>query len=1107
MRYEQYYRHIFKLKKIRDFLHYYRFLIFAITGTAVITSSTMFSIKGLINGEVLFANTITYGESYQPTGTAIFEEVTYEYATVDTDQWDETAPIRVGNYQVRGKAKNNFNDYYYGKTYYYSIVPKPMVVNYVSSSVLYGEKPRLNVPLLYQDQVSDYSMLVDDYSSRETMMALDLSTFKIVDAAGDDVTYCYTILQEPTPFTFLPRSVEFVFRGGEKIFDGTPLSNDTYELKGDLVVGDRYELDPSLTQTFLGSTVNERQVRFFNQEGLDVSHLYDVETDSESLLINKRPMTLRSNSLSKVYDGIAFGDDQFIQETISGELMAGHRFETTYTQSLQYLVGNDVNAFTVTIFNEADEVVNDVYDLELEFGNFSITKRPLTVTTNSAQQIYNGTPLDADGYTITSGELAPLDQIDSVCDRSILNVGEISNTCAFKIMHPSGVEVTSSYDLNAISGRLLIGQRPLTIQLPSRQKVYDGTPLEVKDYSYDDRQLAEGHNLRLDRWTSVINAGTYDHNFEWTILDSQGLPVTSNYALQILGIEDAVRIDKRPLSLQTKSLARMYNANPLSVFAFTSNADRFDIVAGDLATGQTIRVLSASSLTNVGSIPNVIEVVIESTQGNNVINVTSNYELTINTGTLSINTYQSLTLSSTNQTKIYDDQAFTSTTNYTVSPSLFAGDRISNIRITSAQVDVGSSAMVIDPTSIVIRNSRNDIITSNYDLIIVANQGQLTVNKRPLNVRINSQQKTYDGQPLVSNLQAQVITPTSIVAGHSLQITSGSTPPVSVTDFGNPVTTSSIAKVFKGAVDVTANYNLNVEEGTLRINQRVISVQTNGGTKVYDGTPLTTFTPTASLRQGSLSLVTGHQLVPTFDKGGYQPTNVFDQFGQGYANTATFRIIDTLNQDRDVTFNYAFQNNTYGDVVITKRPITLSVIPLRLEYNGKVQGYNTPKSTISPRNPLDLNPVYLTQGTLPNGFKLETGLNLQATDVGEYLNNFQLVDLAFYDAANQPIDERNFEITKNLGLVIQQRPITISSLSGSKAEDGLTFPKTKQISQGQLAEGHTIVYPETPDMILARAEPYINEIYPPIIYDELGRDVTFNYQITYQKGEVVIFKK
>jgi hypothetical protein len=44
-------------------------------------------------------------------------------------------------------------------------------------------------------------------------------------------------------------------------------------------------------------------------------------------------------------------------------------------------------------------------------------------------------------------------------------------------------------------------------------------------------------------------------------------------------------------------------------------------------------------------------------------------------------------------------------------------------------------------------------------------------------------------------------------------------------------------------------------------------------------------------------------------------------------------------------------------------------------------------------------------------------------------------------------------------------------------------------------------------MILARPEPYINEIYPPLIYDALGRDVTFNYQITYQQGEVVILKR
>ena len=1104
MQYEQYYRRIFKLKKIRDFIHFYRFLILTITGIAVITSSTMFSIKGLVNGEVFFDNTITYGESYRPSGTAIFEDVTYEYATVDSDQWNETAPIRVGDYQVRGKAKNNFNDYYYGKTHYFSIAPKTVSIRFLDASVVYGTKPRISFPLIYRDQISEYNIKVDDYATQETMIEVDLATLKITDGKGEDVTFCYTFVQEPSPLFLLPRPIEFSFKGSEKIYDGTPLSNDAYEVKGDLVTGDRLELDPSLQQTDLGSVLNRRQVRFLNEDDLDVSHLYDVSIKSESLMVTKRPLTLRSEAISKMYDGEVFAEEQFIQETESGTLLAGHRMETTFLQTSRYVVGSDVNAFSVTILNEDDEIVNGFYDLKLNFGNFSITKRPLSVETNSAQKVYDGSLLEDKGYTITSGELTAFDRIESVCDQSILAVGKINNTCKFTIMHASDTDVTNSYDLNPIAGQLLIDQRPLTIQLPRGQKVYDGTALEVKNFSVDETQLAEGHTIRLDQWTSVVNVGTYDHDFQWTILDSQGIPVTSNYQLQVLDFKDAVTISKRPLSLLTKSLSRAYNATPLEVFSAASNADRFDVVSGDLAVGHTIRLLSSSSLTNVGSIPNVIDVVIENALKNNV---TSNYDLSIESGTLTVNTFQSITITSTDQTKTYDDQAFTSATNYSLSRNLFGGDRISNIRITSTQVDVGSSPMVIDPTSIVIRNSRNEVITSNYDLIIVANTGQLTVTKRPLTVRVSTQQKTYDGQPLVSNQQAQVIAPTTIVPGHSLQVSSGVTPPVSVTDYdnGNTTPTNSVVKVFRANVDVTGNYNLNVEEGSLRINQRIISVQTNGGTKVYDGTPLTSFTPTASLRTGTL--VAGHQLVPTFDKQGYQPTNVFDIHGRGYSNSATFRIIDTFNQNRDVTFNYSFQQPLFGTVEITKRPITLSVIPLRLEYNGALQGYNTPKSTISPRTAGDLNPVYLTTGTLPAGFRLETGLNLQATDAGEYLNNFQLVDLAFYNSANQLIDERNFEITRNFGLIIQRRPITISSLSGSKAEDGESFPKTKQISQGELAPGHTIVYPETPDMIFARPEPYINEIYPPIIYDALGRDVTLNYQITYQPGEVVIFKR
>jgi len=535
MQYEQYYRRIFKLKKIRDFLYYYRLLIFSFTGIAVTISSTMFSIKGLVHGEVFFDTSVTYGELFQPNGTAVFEDVTYEYAAVDSDQWDEIAPIRVGNYQVRGKARNNFNDFYYGKTHFFSITPKPVKVLVLDSALVYGENPRISFPLMYQDQISDFTINVEDYAVTDTNIEVDLSTLVITDSSGEDVTFCYNFVQEITPIKLLPRPVEFSFKGNARAYDGTPLSNDAYELKGNLASGDRYELNPSLQQIDIGSILNRRQVRFFNQDDLDVSHLYDVLTKSESLMVTKRPLVLRSNDLNKVYDGVAFSEEKFVQEIVSGTLLAGHRIETTFLQTTRFTVGADLNAFTVNVFSN-EEIVNELYDFDLDFGNFSITKRPLTVETNSAQKVYDGTILENRGYTITAGELSSYDRIESVCDSSILAFGETPNVCSFTIIHDSEMDVTNSYDLNSISGQLLIGQRPLTIQLPSRQKVYDGNALEVRDFNVEESQLAEGHTIRLDQWTSVINAGTYDHDFQWTILDSQGIPVTSNYQLQVLGI-------------------------------------------------------------------------------------------------------------------------------------------------------------------------------------------------------------------------------------------------------------------------------------------------------------------------------------------------------------------------------------------------------------------------------------------------------------------------------------------------------------------------------------------------------------------------------------------
>jgi hypothetical protein len=1095
MRYDQYYQRIIKLKKIRDAIYFYRFVILASVATMVVISSTLFGIKGLVNGEVFFSNQINYGETYSPQGQAFFGSVTYEYANFNSDDWQETAPILVGNYQVRGKSRNNFNDYYYGNTHFFSIIPKSIQVNFEQSTILYGETPSITLPLAYQDTLLSYNIEYEDITKASTMVETKLDTIVIVNNLGIDVTFCYHITQEPIAIDFIQRPINIKLEGGRKIYDGLPLLNESYQVEGSLAFEDRLEIDDGPSQTAIGETPNNRSIKIMNLDGKEVTHLYRINLTTETLLVTKRPLLIRSNSLTKGYDGLPFIDDLFNYDIISGSLLPEHQIHATYSNKSSFQVMEGFNEISISVLDEIEGIVNDYYDISYDFGTINIEARPLTVSSNSADKIYDASPLSAPAYEIVAGDLAAGDTIEGVCEQTIITTGFIPNTCEFSIFHSSGIDVTSSYLVNPINGVLMIAARPLSLQILPKTITYNGELLEGDDFLFDEAQLVQGHQFILDDWSRVFNAGTYDNVIQWRILDEEGLPVSQHYQMNISGDQNALTILKRPLTLATKTLTQTYNGTPLTVMTSDDNDDKFDVVNGDLAFGDRITVSSASSLTNVGQVSNMVEVVIRN--ANNQV-VTSNYDLTINPGTLTVEPYQFISITSKNQLKTYDDKPFmTSSANaYTISPNLFPGDYISNISIFSDQIDVGSGPIQIDAESIVIRNNRNEIINKNYELIIVANQGQLEVIPRPFDIRINSQTKIYDDTPLLSNQGYSVLRGT-LVSGHQLQISSGSTPPVQLRYPGGPVFTSTLAKIFRGDIEVTSNYNFYLEEGTLTVDRRPITIVSNGGSKTYDGTPLN-FNATAGVKNTSLPLVTGHAIVTTFLEGGRRPINVSDS----YTNHIMSRIIDTNNSNEDVTDRYII-NYEPGNVEILPRNITLSIIPMRLQYNGTIQGYNHPKSTISPRALLDFNPVYLTNGTLPSGFRLETGLTIMRIDQGVY-TDYEFTDLAIYNANNEPVSLQNFNISRTGALTIERRNITIQSLAGTKDYDGKTFPKTKWISQGSLALGDIIIYGETPDMIESSTNEYINEIFVLDILDQNNRSVLMNYTIMLQPGRVSI---
>ena len=94
-------------------------------------------------------------------------------------------------------------------------------------------------------------------------------------------------------------------------------------------------------------------------------------------------------------------------------------------------------------------------------GTFKITERPLTITADSAERVYDGTPLTADGFS--SEGLAEGDSISSAkVEGSQTEIGSSANTVSdAKIINAKGKDVTANYSITYVPGTLTVVAVPV----------------------------------------------------------------------------------------------------------------------------------------------------------------------------------------------------------------------------------------------------------------------------------------------------------------------------------------------------------------------------------------------------------------------------------------------------------------------------------------------------------------------------------------------------------------------------------------------------------------------------------------------------------------------
>ena len=277
--------------------------------------------------------------------------------------------------------------------------------------------------------------------------------------------------------------------------------------------------------------------------------------------------------------------------------------------------------------------------------------------------------------------------------------------------------------------------------------------------------------------------------------------------------------------------------------------------------------------------------------------------------------------------------------------------------------------------------------------------------------------------------------------------------------------------------DVTSNYTIDYSPVDVTLTQKSVNFSVNAS-KEYDGTPLYAHTEDVLIND---ELVEGDHIEILSED------NIVNAGSENIENVDVHAVSDTFG---DVTNLYDFNLSSSSKLTINQREIDLIVGSLERTYNGKATNLDYDFCT----------PI----GDLVDGDTLEVTFN-QYIDAGTYDVEPYMIKVTNKDGLDVT-DNYKFNVSKGK-CVINKIDITISTPSLSFAYDGQvhTADEFKLIS-GNLVSGDAIQVENEFSTETGDAGTYENKVTVKIV-NENGQDVSKNYNITYEYGDVEVTKK
>ena len=387
--------------------------------------------------------------------------------------------------------------------------------------------------------------------------------------------------------------------------------------------------------------------------------------------------------------------------------------------------------------------------LEIEKQIPVIVLSKITIKIPDATKAYNGIALKAEDFEVRSGDealkagvMADGDVAKVRVSGERLYVGSSDAALVgYDILDGNGNSVRKYYVPTFEKGTLTVtvNENEIIIKANSANKKYDGTALKNSGYTYTSGVLVSGDVLEAVVSGEQLNAGSGDNKVISYKVTRNSVDVTGNYTFGEC-VDGVLEVTKRKVTLTSASDVKQYDGTALTNDEVTVSGDGF--VNGE---GATYTV--TGSQTVVGSGDN------EFTYELNNNTSGDNYIITKTFGTLTVTECDDeivVTIDGNKATHKYDGTEQT-VKGYKVSinkPSLYSeSDFEFSGEAKVTQKDARDTAYAMGLSE---KNFKN--ISDNFNNVkFVVNDGSLTITKRDVTLTSATDEKEYDGTPLIND--------------------------------------------------------------------------------------------------------------------------------------------------------------------------------------------------------------------------------------------------------------------------------------------------------------------------------------------------------------------